>query len=331
MKIFNSGSRSITVKGPASGDPVFELGSHQMAEVSDTRWEALKKVNPYKLLLERGVLQEKGSATHIVPGDGDPDCKDCLGRGFILEDNYSGHRCRCVLKRDVILNVQKIWPGANLIQSPVLPDSKLKKFVLSNLWVTAEDRVFKAHLRHAAVRQGPSWMCRVRSDAEMMAAWLASAKAKSIEIFDADVRETVVHDMDLADLAEPPDLLVMWLGVKRARNAATPEALMEVIMMREFLGKPTWILDQPSYRVDEESHRCFSSEVLTHLSGWPRLQLSNDGGSVSSGGMTGLPGVEDISRPEVSLKKSSKAGPARVRMSSATGFTKADTNGKGGE
>lgn len=266
---------SVDPKDRDRGGPIeIVIAPQQLAEVPDIQWDKLRDMKPYAKHLEKGNLVEEGSGGTIVPGDGDAGCPLCLGRGFLSPDGRTGTRCRCVYKRDVIANVRKIWSGFDLMKAPVLKKrSPLHKVVGKDAWITAKLPNFRAHLRHVAVRQGPHWFARVRSDVDMMTGWFASAKAKSIEIFDADVAEAVARDMDIHDLAEPPDLLVMVLGAKRARNVATPEVLMEVLSIREHVDKKTWVVDQPTYSIDHDVHRCSSPEVLGLLEGFTRIQL----------------------------------------------------------
>lgn len=300
MKLRNDSKREIAVKFLAldsgidpkdrdrSGPGQVVIAPDQVAEVPDVQWDLLRDRKPYKGHLEKKRLIELGTGLRIIPGDGDPECEICYGRGFVSLDGRTGNRCRCVLKRDVIANVRRIWPGYDLMKAAVLKKpSRLREFTERNVWITANLDTFKAHLRHVAIRQGPYWFARVRSDTDMMTGWFASAKAKSIEIFDADVSESVAKDMDIQDLSEPPDLLIMRLGVKRARNVATPEVLMEILAIREHLDKPTWVVDQPTYCIEDDVHRCNSPEVLGLLQeSYARMSISS------------LSGTKDYEMPE---------------------------------
>jgi len=286
MKLRNTSDRSVKIRflkldsnvKPEDRDvgelPELNIAPSQVGDVSDFQWDKLKTMRPYKQWLAVGKLVEEGNDSRIIPGDGDADCEFCYGRGFISGDGRAGTRCQCVYKRDVIANVRKIWPGYDLFRAPVLKQrSQLHAVVSEDSWITSDKPHFRSHLRQVASRQGPLWFARVRSDTDMMAGWFASAKAKSIEIFDADVSEAIARDMDIQDLAEPPDLLIMILGVKRARNVATPEVLMEVLSIREHVGKPTWVVDQPTYCIEHEVHRCNSQEVLDVLQTFKRVTL----------------------------------------------------------
>ena len=286
MKLRNTSDRAIKIKfltldgrvtpqdRDVGGRTEFDIAANQVADVPDLQWDKLKTMRPYKQWLKVGKLVEEGSDVRIIPGDGDVDCEYCYGRGFVSSDGRSGKRCQCVYKRDVIANVRKLWPSYDLFTAPVLEEpSKLRDMVSKDAWITSEKPHFRSHLRYIACRQGPHWFARVRSDTDMMTGWFASMKARSIEIFDADVSESVARDMDIQDLAEPPDLLILVLGVKRARNVATPEVLMEILSIREHVAKPTWVIDQPTYCIEHDAHRCNSAEVLGLLQTFKRVTL----------------------------------------------------------
>ncbi len=334
MKLKNQGSDPIVIRfakldykvKPEERDtsdlPTISIGPNQIGEVPDMQWEFLKNQRRFKLLRARKLLIECPGG--VLPGDGDPDCELCHGRGFITIDTLSGRRCLCGVKRDIIANVRAIWPGYDLLRSPKLEEeSSLKALVGHSVYITATKENFQRHLRYVSLRQGPHWFCRVRSDVDMMSAWFANAKAKSVEIFDTDVREAHAKDLEILDLAETPDLLVMYLGVKRSRNSATPEALMEILMIREMLGKPTWVVDQPDYQIGAEGHLCNSPEVLTQLSGYKRLNLGRARPLASQ--EEDLDDVLDLEVDEegepVKKKTPAKKKKVRTRRRKATGQT----------
>lgn len=299
--------------------PYMEIPPNQIAEIPDLQWEALKKTLYFKTLLKKKFLKVLEGKENVLPGDGDPDCEYCYGRGFVIIDGNSGKRCVCAMKRDIIANVRGIWPNVDLLQSARLKSpSPLLSMVKEPLWITSDQETFQKHLRYVALRQGPHWHCRVRNDTDIMSAWFANAKAKSIEIFDTDVVEARAKDLELMDLAEGPDLLILWLGIKRARNVATPEALMEVMSIRDMQNKPTWVVDQPNFLVTEEAHRCNSPEVLTHLRGYERVRLDRLSPVTSNDEFDDLLEAEDdegeapVKRKKSSRRKSAKKSTAKA-------------------
>jgi len=215
-------------------------------------------------------------------GDGNPDCKDCLGRGVVPSKVksaiYVGERtqpCMCVLARDILANVERGWRG--LTQAPKIESTRLMGQHGKNLWITMPTSQFRSHLRHIAIRMGPRWNFNVVSDADLMDSWLA-------RVDDDDVYDGDVHNMRqapvtskygaLVDLVEPPELLILITGVKAARNSAMPEVLLEALLHRNHINKPTWIIDNPDARL-ASGHISYDGHVGNFLRTWPHVNLTD--------------------------------------------------------
>jgi hypothetical protein len=197
-------------------------------------------------------------------GDGKPDCEHCLGRGVIdvpVEFGPPATRpCRCVRARDILINMEKGWRG--LSRAVKVTRSPLEPYPNKDLWVTCSRKIFQGYLRYVARVQGPGWRFRVITDADLMNAWLATAKLKGVEIFDYEIASTSISPgaMTLDDLVSPHPFLIIMLGVKAARNEAMPEVLLEALVTRCHEDKPTWLVDQP-YLPLEPGHKCWSEEL----------------------------------------------------------------------
>lgn len=156
-----------------------------------------------------------------------------------------------------------------------VPDSPLLPLCAEDVWVTASEDWFRAHLRHVAVRQPPNWRFKVITDADLVQAWLATAALGGAEIYDADAAEAYsrrsLSYLTLVDIAVPPTLLIIRLGVKAAPNKEMPNVLLEAIQHRTHEERPTWVWDQPSAPVVDTSHRCHSEDVVRTLSQWHRV------------------------------------------------------------
>jgi hypothetical protein len=202
-------------------------------------------------------------------GHGKADCPSCRGRGVTPVKGAippAVETCRCVLARDIARNVEKAWKG--LMKAPRIDSSPLLGYVKSNLWVTARLPAFRSHLRHVAIRQGPRWFFAVESDADLMQAWLAKHALDKIPIFDPDIQAPSSLDkLTLADIAEPPALLIVHLGVKVAANREMANVLEEALSIRYHNDKPTWIFDQPYARLST-GHRCYSDRLIDSLEVW---------------------------------------------------------------
>lgn len=160
-------------------------------------------------------------------------------------------------------------PG--LIKAPVIKQSPLLGKQGDNLWVTAGSD-FLAHLRHVAVRQPANWFLRVTSDAELVTAWLADVALKGKEIIDPDAYMVRTKFLSVVDLAVPPDLLVVRMGVKVARNQAASEVLAEAINERLHKDRPTWVWDEPHHPLNA-GHLFWSDDVRQALSVFDRATL----------------------------------------------------------
>lgn len=197
--------------------------------------------------------------------------------------------CKCVWKSEMDRNLERGWVG--LSKAGRLKESPLLGWEAKSLWVTGAAGVFRKHLRHVALRQGFNWMFRVVTDLDMMDAWLSKNVDKVIDTDISLRRKSKRHGKDfdvyisLTELIEPPELLILRLGVKVTRNVAAPEAFLETLQHRDHLGKPTWILDQPICRLTA-GHLDFDERVGDYLDDWDRVDLEEGGTPMTTGAGT---------------------------------------------
>lgn len=210
---------------------------------------------------------------------GDLQCSVCHGRGRLDAPTPEGYRgppslimCKCVLRKEIIKNTNRIM--YDLIHARKVIRSPLLGRIHDDLRISADVEWFRANMRYVALRQNPNWDCRIVTDAELVTAWLATAAAKGMEIFDADVRNEVekrsLRYMTLADISGSATLLIVKLGVKSAPNKEAPNVLLEALRTRMHEGLPTWLWEQPEAPL-AQGHRCWSEEVDYELSGWDTI------------------------------------------------------------
>ena len=219
--------------------------------------------------------------TDYPDGDGNPDCPHCSGRGAVpipddqrdpLDIGEILHTCVCVHERDLLDNIERGWKGLS-IAPPIKTKNPLVVVSLKNAWVTAEMNVFKMYLKDLGMRKTSRWFFNVITDIQLMDAWLSNkVQVKDPEVSVYRNRNRVEHFDVLADLVQPPDLLIIRVGVKVTRNVATPEALLESIQARDHLNKPTWIVDNPVIPFND-SHIAYDERVGAYLSPWDRVQI----------------------------------------------------------
>ena len=207
-----------------------------------------------------------------------PDCPKCHGTGRVPAETKPPHppsftRCVCVLHEDIMLNVErgmKGLSGAAPIETSVLTDKHD-----TNLLITANSRWMLRNLRHVAIRMPPTWFFKVVSDADLVTAWLSSTAIKGIEIFDADAFAVSTKYLSIPDLVMPPDLLIVRMGVKAARNSASPEVLAEALNTRRHAERPVWVWDEPNHPLGP-GHMFWSDAVETSLLGYARIDGSRN-------------------------------------------------------
>ena len=202
-----------------------------------------------------------------------PDCPKCNGTGRVPAETKAPHppsftRCICVLHEDIIINVERGMTG--LAQAAPIDGSILAEKHNKNLLVTAPSRWMLRNLRHVAIRMPPTWFFKVVSDADLVTAWLSSTAIKGIEIFDADAFAVSTKYLSIPDLVMPPDLLVIRMGVKAARNSASPEVLAEALNIRRHSERPVWVWDEPTHPLGP-GHMFWSDAVGTALIGYEKV------------------------------------------------------------
>ena len=232
---------------------------------------------PYLILSRQMLDKEEGRMQrNNVKGNGMPGCTKCMGRGVYLietdeHDFTKVVNCSCVVIKDILLNLERGWKG--LTTAKKIKTSSLKDYTSQNLRILTDLPTFRAHLRSIAIRMGPKWFFRVEADRDLVIARLASVKASGREILDTEVATSTIKYMTLEDLVDPPELLILILGVKSSRNSETPDILLDSLQSREFLGKPTWVIEQ-SHAPLRMGHLCYSAQIDQYLSTWEKVNLS---------------------------------------------------------
>lgn len=212
------------------------------------------------------------------------NCQICSGTGMVEAEANPPHpptfrRCDCAIRKDIIQNVERGLVGLSKVSS--IPSSPLLDLDAANLWVTATGGHFLPHLRHLAIRKPVTWNFKVVSDAELVTAWLSTVALQGKDILDADAYMVSTKYLTIPDLAVPPDLLIVRMGVKIARNAASSEVLAEALSTRIHEDKPTWVWDEPD-RPLNAGHLFWSDAVARILKPWSRLSLTTAGSKIDA-------------------------------------------------
>lgn len=252
---------------------------------------------------------------------GRSDCPRCRGTGSVPAPPSpphppTFHRCVCVIQSDILANVDRGMKG--LAHAAIISDSPLPGLVDQDVILQGAGAAVRAHLRHVAVRQPPIWMFKVVSDADLVTAWLSSTVLKGIEIFDADAFAVSTQYLSIPDLVVPPDLLIIRMGVKVARNSAAPEVLAEALRTRQHQDRPTWFWDDHLHPIGQ-GHLFWSDAVGEALAGFARVNLTAEGSKVPhktppNGTAGNTAGHPSISRKGVSMRRGLGTGGSRKTL-----------------
>lgn len=197
-------------------------------------------------------------------------CKVCKGVGRTLHFPPDAPpyavECECTKARRRLADLDMGWAGVSLV--PTLKGSPLAKLLDSNVWITAGDSLLRSHLKTTFLPTKRSF--RVVTDSDLMGAWLATAASE--EIFDLDARGESSKAASLPDLVMPPDVLIIRLGVKSARNSAMGEVLAEALLLRLHRLRTVWVVDS-KVQPYSPGHLAFSSTVSELLGSFERADL----------------------------------------------------------
>lgn len=222
----------------------------------------------------------------MTPEYADPDCPRCGGRGWIyassmlvLPGEKGGRYCECAQDILRLKNMDRIWRSLSEARMPggLRRDPPLKKLLGRNAWITAKEEHFRAHLKALAFTMPDLWDAKVYSDKDLLKAWLNTAYAQGHKIFDTELNDTMVtvRAMYIDELVEPPEHVILMLGVKQAPNKETPNVLLEAVRSRMHIGRPMWIVDQPDSGIDQVHHRGYSEQLDGLLQHWPHWRLGS--------------------------------------------------------
>ncbi len=204
-------------------------------------------------------------------------CQKCFGTGFVDDEKtHMGipmtRACSCLLAKDISDRLEKAWKG--IVQAAKITESPLLDLWDQDVFITASAATLRSHLRLVGIHvmRQYRWGFKVVSDSDLITAWLANVAVSGQEIFDPDAMSASTEKATLVDLVDPPQLLVIQLGVKSARNRAMWEVFLEALQHRRHVQKPTWVVDQPDHRFDV-NHIAFSDAALTFMAGWENVAL----------------------------------------------------------
>lgn len=232
---------------------------------------------------------------HRLPGDGDPACLKCHGRGTVRRvytpeqlralppweiPSTHGNACECTRARREREALDRVWKGLGTVE-PVRtsPLSEVAKDRRASLWIRAtSSTLLLAHLAKV-LRDDPETRrsTGIVSDADLVDAETADW-GQAREDHPREDGERVERSTDgrkAVDLYLPPGLLVLVLGQSSKKHSYLAMLSEEAVRRRSSRGRPTWVVDEVE-RPLAPGHRTYSEDLHQLLAHLPRVLLEGD-------------------------------------------------------
>jgi hypothetical protein len=196
-----------------------------------------------------------------------PDCPKCRNTRHLPVDEYTDRPCTCTYLAvararipAVILEPVIDWPHPNPLcqynddKTRIMGTQAHQDLHLVGPWETL--RPYLACALYFQVNTKPAWSCAVTTDNAILRASVGNG-----ELYPGDGKRERVQ---MSDIVTPPSLLIVRLGYIPGPNKAAPSSLLEAIKSREALGKPTWVIEDPSEPF-KTGYAAWSSEVSKYI------------------------------------------------------------------
>jgi hypothetical protein len=189
-------------------------------------------------------------------------CKYCGGTGHILIDDLHVRQCICAYAKDMKVHLGPVIASARSIEASPLyvsgGDDLTKECIVIRGWW--ED--VRSHLKWVLFHKGLRFRYRLITDEKLVSVYLGkeayAVRAKSRR----DDVETYNGLVDL--IGEEFPLVIIRLGCLGHANRAAPGILKEALMLRENIGRPTWLVETPD-AVWGEGNPSYSLDVATYV------------------------------------------------------------------
>jgi hypothetical protein len=207
-----------------------------------------------KNLIE-GCQNAVGGGGNIVTGvteDGEVLVKMC--------PNMERIRVRQYLESIEPRMVQKDFPYNR--SSPLYQPNELD-MTQSNMFFRNTDwNVFLSNLKWvAAYKASKNLYFRVVTDLHIVNVFVGNATLRSrLKSQQVEDGELLICN-SLPDLVEPPDLLIIRLGVLTYSNKAAADVLAEVLLLRNAVARPTWVVEPAHKAFEPYSRTDFGTSV----------------------------------------------------------------------
>lgn len=194
---------------------------------------------------------------------GDPNCPHCHGAGFIPLNEEDEEYKRLVevygeyaeaymtVKRCICLERMRFRSkvGNAIYNADIIEENMLEAFEHSNLFLQANRSDFLAHLRSFLWNRPLEFYWRMTTDMDLLDVFLDKNEERS----------------SIANFARGPELLIVQLGAQSYKNVALPGIVLECLKARQFVDKPTWVVNPHELNFRQDHHLAWSPDLEYHL------------------------------------------------------------------
>jgi hypothetical protein len=194
-------------------------------------------------------------------------CKECMGSGTIERDGKL-YNCECYYikqsQQSMPLYVQRAIVTPQHLELPII------QAIDKILFIKGTRADINAIIKAVMLKYNAKWI-KLTSDAEIRNVYVGSmSKQSRSEDYTGEIYNNI------QDLMDPPDLVIIHLGVISNKNKAAPGALEEALAHRINGAKPVWafsLADNPftsssfaySLRVDELINSYMMPVSIPHI------------------------------------------------------------------
>ena len=210
---------------------------------------------------------------HVPYVPGNPSCLICKGEGMVrIPGSLDTKQCICAftlyLKArlgEEIATSKPIVSKSVLYEVPTSGGEPIVDLTNQNCFIKGWWADFKPNFRLAAMhlleRRSFQWYFSIITDEQIKTVFVGS---EAYSQKSRKKRDDIVTYNSLSDFVGSQDLVVIRLGFLGYKNVAMSGALKETLMIRQALGKPTWILEEPN-SVFDEGHHSWSLDVEEYI------------------------------------------------------------------
>ena len=206
---------------------------------------------------------------------GDANCSICKGEGMVrLPGGQDSKQCICAFTKnlrrrlgDELATCRPVLHTSPLYEASPKGGEPVVDLTSTNLFIKCRWRYFKPHFRLAAMnlleRSSFIWNWQFVTDERIKSVFVGNEAYVSKSRKKREDSSTFNGLSDL--LGQDYNLIVIRLGFLGYANRAMAGALKEALLIRESLGKTTWVLEEPN-SIFGPGHFSWSAEVAEYIS-----------------------------------------------------------------